>query len=93
MSTQEVAVMLAILGFFMGCAAVYGFVSGVIAQLSAQTRRAKRRAHISRFWASRIRWGLKAGRTPEWWPAYIFLTPTRRAFDRSFYRTPWRRGN
>ena len=39
---------------------------------------------ISTFWARRIRWGLKAGQTPAWWPVYIFLAPTRRAFYRTF---------
>jgi len=48
---------------------------------------------ITTFWARRIRWGLRAGQTPEWWPVYIFLPPTRRAFDRSFYAKPWRRAN
>lgn len=48
--------------------------------MSDQTR------EISAFWARRIRWGLKAGQTPAWWPVYIVLSPTRRAFNHSFRR-------
>ncbi len=40
---------------------------------------------ISTFWARRIRWGLRARITPAWWPVYVFLPATRRAFYHSFY--------